>query len=121
MSLAAGVRRVPGSFRRPLLMTLAALAVGVACGGPPPRAANPTRPLDERRAVEIIIEAFHDERDRPVPGPEVTLAPGKKLKVDVSALGRKYGVSYVTAQERMQLGDALPARDPAMGDALQLV
>jgi hypothetical protein len=71
--------------------------------------------------VEIIIQAFQDERDRPVPGQPVTLAPNKRLKVDVGAEGRRFGVAYVTAQERIELDDALPPRDPSMGDALQLV
>jgi hypothetical protein len=92
-----------------------------ACSGPPPRTANPTRPLDERRAVDIVIRAFHEERDRPVPGRKVTLAEGKQLEVDVGSQGKKYGVAYVTANERVALGAALPPRDPAMGDALQLV
>lgn len=103
-------------------MLVLALAAGLwACSSAPPRAPNPTRPLDERRAVEIIIQAFHDQRDRPVPGQAVQLAPSRKLEVDVVAQGRKYGVAYVTARERSELGDALPPRDPAMGDALQLV
>lgn len=117
---APDVPSVQGRLRR--LLTLAALAGGlVACGGAPPRAPNPTRPLDERRAVEIIVQAFHDQRDRPVPGQAVLLAPSRKLQVDVAAQGRKYGVAYVTAQERSELGSALPPRDPSMGDALQLV
>jgi hypothetical protein len=35
--------------------------------------------------------------------------------------GHKYGVAYVSPNERTQLGKALPARTPDMGDALQLV
>lgn len=91
-----------------------------ACGSPPPRAANPTRPLDERRAIEIILRAFQDERDMPVHGKPLAIAPGKSLEVDVGSQGRKYGVAYVTVNERMALGPALQAR-PGMGDALQLV
>jgi hypothetical protein len=41
--------------------------------------------------------------------------------VDVAAAERKYGVAYVTAAERLELGSALPDKDPSMGDALQLV
>ena len=93
----------------------------LSCGSPPPRAPNPTRPLDERRAVEIILQAFRDERDAPVRGHPVPLAPGKTLEVDVASQGKKYGVAYVTSNERTELGAALPARDPSMGDALQLV
>jgi len=105
---------------RPALALGAAL-VSLACSGPPPRTVNPTRPLDERRAAEVIIEAFHDENDSPAPGTDVALSPTKHLHVDVASQGHKYGVAYVTAQERTDLGAALPPRDPAMGDALQLV
>jgi hypothetical protein len=103
------------------VLALAFGAILSACGAPPPRAPNPTRPLDERRAIEIILQAFHDERDQPVHGHPITLAPGRALEVDVLAQGRKYGVAYVTVNERVALGNALPPRDPGMGDALQLV
>jgi hypothetical protein len=103
------------------MVLLAFGAVLAACGTPPPRAPNPTRPLDERRAIEIVLQAFHDERDQPVHGHPITLAPGRALEVDVLAQGRKYGVAYVTTNERVALGNALPPRDPGMGDALQLV
>jgi hypothetical protein len=98
-----------------------ALSVLTACGGPPPRAANPTRPLDERRAIELIIQAFRDEHDRPVPGGDVSVGGNKKLHVDVVAQERKYGVSYVSGPERWALAGALPPRDPSMGDALPIV
>lgn len=93
----------------------------LACTEPAPRAPNPTRPLDERRAIEIILQAFHDEGDEPVPGRPIVLGPGQALAIDVLARGKKYGVAYVSADERSALGAALPPRDPAMGDALQLV
>jgi hypothetical protein len=92
-----------------------------ACGSPEPRTANPTRPLDERRAIEIILAAFADERDRPIPGRVVRLSQGQDLEVDVGAQGKKYGVAYVTTNERQRLGSVLPPREPSMGDALQLV
>jgi hypothetical protein len=92
-----------------------------ACGGPPPRAPNPTRPLEERRAIELIIQAFREEKDRPVPGNQLALTESKQIKVDVGAADRKYGVAFVTAPERLELGTALPDKDPTMGDALQLV
>ncbi len=97
------------------------LSSALACGSPPAKSANPTRTLDERRAVEIIIRGFRAERDQPVPGTSIELEEGKQLEIDVGSSGRKYGVAYVTANERRTLGSALPARDPSMGDALQLV
>lgn len=92
-----------------------------ACGGPPPRAPNPTRPLDERRAVEIILSAFRAEHDRGLTGRTVQLPSGKSLEVDVTGAGRKYGVAYVTANERHALGNAVPMPEPGMEDALHLV
>jgi hypothetical protein len=105
---------------RPALVLGAAL-VSLACGGPPPRTVNPTRPLDERRAIELIIEAFRDEHDHPVHGNDLALSDTQNLHVDVNAQDHKYGVAYVTAEERSTLGSTLPPRDPALGDALQLV
>jgi hypothetical protein len=105
---------------RPAL-ALGAVLASLACSGPPPRTVHPTRPLDERRAIELIIEAFRDEHDRPVPGSELLLSETQSLHIDVGAQERKYGVAYVTAAERVALGASLPPRDPAMGDALQLV
>jgi hypothetical protein len=101
----------------------AALAVALlsACSGPPPRVANPTRPLDERRALEVIADAFREEHEHPVPGTDVSLSAQHRLHVDVVAEGKRFGVAYVTASERSQLEPALPPRDPTMGDALQLV
>src|SRR5690606_33707465 len=103
------------------LVALAALSALFACSVPQPRQANPTRPLDEQRAIRVIIRAFHDQNDAPVPGRQVELPAGKPLEVDVGSHGHRYGVAYVTAQERLELGQALPARDPSQGDALQLV
>jgi len=101
-------------------MTTAALPIA-GCGGPPAKAANPTRSLDERRAVQVIAQAFHDEHDAPVPGQGIVIADGKTLEVDVMSDGHKYGVAYLTANERQALGSALPPRPAEMGDALQLV
>lgn len=116
-------RRVgrPLTSRRALFGAFLALGLVAACGGPPPKAAIPKRSLDERRAVEVIIQAFRAEHDSPVPGREVPIGGGKSIKMDVGSQGHKYGVAYVTPMEAQRLGAALPPRTPAMGDALQLV
>lgn len=103
------------------ILAIAAVALAAACGGGPAKSANPTRALDERRAVQVIAQAFHDERDAPVPGRSIQIAEGKALEVDVLSDGHKYGVAYVTPNERAALGAALPAKAADMGDALQLV
>ncbi len=108
-------------LRAPPTLLAAAIALLSGCGGPPPRTANPTRPLDERRAVQIILRAFADERDRGVTGRTIALPGGKPLEVDVSSNGHRYGVAYVTGGERTSLGSALPTPEPGMEDALHVV
>lgn len=99
----------------------AVLFLWAACGSPEPRQPNPTRPLAERRAVQVIISTFHEQNAQPVPGRQVELPDGTALQVDVGSQGKMYGVAYITAAERAQLGNALGPRDPSKGDALQLV
>ncbi|MBM4363833.1 MAG: hypothetical protein FJ104_14225 [Deltaproteobacteria bacterium] len=111
---------MPGPARRLVPLGLGGL-LALACGGPPPRAPNPTRPLDERRAVEIIRGAFRAEGDRSSLGGKIRLPGGKELEVDVGASGHQYGVAYVTSEERWELGDAIPVPEPGMEDALRLV
>jgi hypothetical protein len=96
-------------------------ALTVACSAPPPRTANPTRPLDERRAVEVIAEVFREEREQPLQGSDVSLSAKVRLHVDIWAAGKRFGIAYVTADERGNLGSTIPPRDPAKGDALLLV
>jgi hypothetical protein len=103
------------------LLVVLATGLAAACGSPPPRAPNPTRPLDERRAVEIILTAFRDEHDRGITGRSISLPGGKSLEVDVTGSGKKYGVAYVTANERHDLGNAIPMPEPGMEEALHLV
>ena len=103
-----------------LTVTAAAAALAVSCGGPPARSVNPTRALDERRAVEIIVRAFHAEHDRPVHGRNVTLEDGKTFEVDVGSEGHKYAVAYVTPNERQLLGQSIPGPQ-THGDSLTLV
>ena len=78
--------------------TLATLAL--ACSGPPPRTANPARPLDERRAVVVIAEVFREEHEVPMAGADVSLSAQHRLHVDVLASGKRFGVAYVTGLER---------------------
>lgn len=118
---ASGARPWPPRIALVVAALISLLAALAACSGPPPRAPNPTRPLDERRAVAIILEAFRDEHDRGVAGRQIELGEGKVLEVDVGSAGHKYGVAYVTAGERQALGTALPRPEPGMEDALHLV
>jgi hypothetical protein len=95
--------------------TCLALALGaftaLGCGPGEARAPNPTRPLDERRAVEVIAKAVQLEGERPSPGRDVQLTSGKTLHVDVSIDGKDFGIAYITTDDAQQLGDAIPPRN----------
>jgi hypothetical protein len=98
-----------------------ACLVSLGCGSPQARTPNPARPLEERRAIAAILQAFEDERDVAVRGRPVVLPLGITLEVDVAAKSQKYGVAYVTSAEQQKLGAALQPRDSRAGDALRLV
>lgn len=85
---------------------LFALAAG--CSGGEVRAPNPTRPLDERRAIEVIRRAMAQEGAQPAFGREVDLVSGGKVRIDVGVHGRAYGVAYVTEEDARALGSAIP-------------
>ncbi|WP_437670537.1 hypothetical protein [Sorangium sp. So ce131] len=99
--------------RLALSAAAAAGALAVAgCGGGEARAPNPTRALDERRAIEVIRRAMAQEGAKPALGREVELLSGAKVRIDVGVQGRSYGVAYVTGEDAQKLGAAIP---PANG------
>ncbi len=93
--------------------------VATACGPEEARAPNPTRTLDERRAIEVIRRAMTEEGVRPAPAREVELHTGKMLQVDVSVEGFEYGVAYISDDDSDKLGDGIkPPNKP--GEKLHL-
>lgn len=48
---------------------------------------------------------------RPAAGREIKLMAGDTLFLDVGVADKKYGVAYITANDAMQLGDAIPPRN----------
>ncbi len=101
-----------GGGGRLAVLLLAALGLGASllgCGPPEAKAPNPTRTLDERRAIEVIRRAISQEGVQPGPGREVQLVSGGKLvRIDVGVQGREYGVVYVSDDDAQKLGPAIP-------------
>ncbi|MBK8256346.1 MAG: hypothetical protein IPK82_27215 [Polyangiaceae bacterium] len=65
----------------------------LACDPPPAKAPNPTRTLDERRAIEVIRKAVGSEGVRPAAGRDEKLTQsGKMIRVDVSIEGKNTGL-----------------------------
>lgn len=90
-------------------MLFAALCGVAACGPGVAKAPNPVRPVDERRAIELIAGAIKSEGVEPAPGRDEPIpGTGKSLHITVGVQGKKYGVAYVTPEVAASLGDAIP-------------
>ena len=99
---------------RAALLGLATLAMGLAlgCSKPPARAPNPTRPISERRALEVIARAVKKEHVEPADGRDVKIVSGAVVHVDVGVADRKYGVAYLTEADRSRDdADQIPKKD----------
>ncbi len=89
-------------------LLLSSLSLG--CEPPPVKAPNPTRTLDERRAIEVIRNAVAAEGARPAPARDEKLTNKEaQIRIDVSIEGKKYGIVYVSDDDKLKLGDAIPA------------
>jgi hypothetical protein len=113
------MRHVQQSVLPKVALAFFITTLAAACGPDEARAPNPTRSLDERRAIEVIRRAIVEEGARPAPARDVELRTGKTLRVDVSVEGHEFGVSYISDDDAEKLGDAIkPANQP--GEKLRL-
>jgi hypothetical protein len=95
---------------------LLTLALGLGCGPGEAKAPIPTRPLDERRAIEVIRRAMKKEGVEPGPArDEKLVGSGAPVRIDVGVSGKKYGVAYVTPEDAAQLPEEY--RTPPKKDA----
>jgi hypothetical protein len=93
------------------VLSCAALAVGLAsigCAQEQVRAPNPTRALDERRAIEVIRRAVAEEGARPAPARDIEIRDGKTLHIDVSVEEHDYGIAYISVEDANKLGESIP-------------
>ncbi|MFO0760970.1 MAG: hypothetical protein U0359_31120 [Byssovorax sp.] len=93
-----------------LVLGACGLVLG-ACGAGQAKAPNPTRPLDERRAIEVIRRAVANEGAQPAAGRDEKLLAGKPIHIDVGVEGQKFGIAYLTAEDLGELGDAIKPAD----------
>jgi hypothetical protein len=80
----------------------------VACGPGEVKAPNPTRPLAESRAIEVIRRAVKNEGAEPAAGRDEILQNGKTIHVDVGIAGRAFGIAYISQEDADALGAAIP-------------
>jgi hypothetical protein len=95
--------------RRAILGLLPAVLTW-GCSPAEVKAPNPTRLLDERRAIEVIHRAMRNEGVEPDAGRDEPLVTnGKPLHIDVGVKGHAYGIAYVTTDEAESLSAAIPS------------
>src|ERR1700679_546406 len=87
-----------------LLLAGAASVLVVGCAPEEAKAPNPTRSLDERRALEVIRRAVKAEGADPAPGRDEPLAgTSKTLHIDVGIQGHAYGIAYISSEDAQTL------------------
>jgi hypothetical protein len=92
---------------------IAALAAGlvVACATEPPPAPHVLSPLPEARAQALIGRTF---REAGVPAEANRYVrvgrEEKRVRLEIAATGRKFGVAYLTSADWAQVGDVLPPK-----------
>jgi hypothetical protein len=105
---------------KPILMAPMATASLLGCARPAAGPPGP-RPVEERRAIVVIEQAYQKEGQRADGGREMQLASGRMLKVDVGTAGRKYGVAYLTSVDVANLDPSRDLPPPMPDDDLPLV
>jgi hypothetical protein len=106
VTLGRGVRGLARGGAFPLSLALAA-----GCASEPPRPPHTLHPIPEERARALIARTFRaagvaTDVDRFVHvGGDV-----KRVRLEVAAAGKKFGVAYLTPEDWAQVGDALPPR-----------
>jgi hypothetical protein len=101
------MRRLLGAW--PVVLSLLG-----GCATPEAKPPNPTEPLDERRALAVIHQAYQEGGAAASDGRMIRLATGRPLRVDVGTEGHRFGVAYLTSADRALLDSRadLPPRTP---------
>ena len=100
-----------------LLLGLGAVFAGGGCAGDPPRPPHALTPIPQERARELIGRTFREAGVATEVDRFVHVGRGeKRVRLEVAAAGRKFGVAYLTSDDWAEAGDALPPR--ASNDSL---
>jgi hypothetical protein len=98
------------------------LLSSVGCSKPAARSANPTKPVPERRASEIIARAVRKKKLTPVEGHDITTQLGGKLRADVILDERKWAIAFLTSEDtQREDAEPLPKKDAKNPSSLVVV
>src|SRR5687768_5693396 len=75
--------------------------------------------VSEARALEIIGEILREESVARGPSYSIAIGPQTQLEVDVRLASSRFGIEWISPQDRADLGAAVP--EPASGGQLRIV
>src|SRR5262245_33060736 len=116
METQRGLRARRATFDAAFLLAtiLGSVALG-GCGPDQVKAPNPTRSLDEGRAIEVIRRAIQnfestgpEGRVNPAPGRDIKISNGTTIHIDVGIEKHEYGVAYISLDDAHKLGSSIP-------------
>jgi hypothetical protein len=101
--------------------SLSLLACGPTAprGGGGPAEAPELRTLSENRALALIAEVLAEEGVARGAAWPVQIGPETELDVDVRLSSSRFGIEWISPQDRADLGEAVP--EPAPGGQLRIV
>jgi hypothetical protein len=108
--------RAPAFLLLPALLAL--LGGSAGCSPKASRAPNATRPVSERRAVEIIARAVRKNRLQAAEGRDVRTVSSGLIHADVLVDERKLGVAYITGGDLESEGSRAEKKSGKPGGAL---
>ncbi len=111
--------RAPAFVFLPLLAAL--LGAPAGCSPKASRAPNATRPVSERRAVEIISRAMRKNHLQATEGRDVRTVSSGQIHADVLVDERKLGVAYLTNGDLEQEGSRVERKKGGKDGAPLLV
>ena len=86
------------------------MALLAACGAPQRTQAPALVPLPESRALEVIRAGFDEAHVQPELHRHIHLRGNRDMEIDFATAGHDHGVEFVSQQDRVDFGDALPQR-----------
>jgi hypothetical protein len=98
----------------------AALLLAAGCSGTQRTGDHPLEPLPESRALEVINEGFQHVGVTPELHRRIHIQGGLEMEIDVATAGHPHGVEFVSGQDLVDIGQALPHRQHE-GSLLTLV
>ncbi len=83
----------------------------VACASEPARPPHPLIPIPEERARDLIGRTFREKGVATEANRFVHVGrESKRVRLEIAAAGRKFGVAYLTPEDWADVGDTLPPR-----------